>query len=81
MGWCRGLADGIDELSDATELGVVALVGEAVAQQLAHHEQRTCAFTGPQRTWEDDVVAGVRDGVAVQPSSCTEGDRDKSCCS
>lgn len=40
-----------------------------------------CAFISPRRSWEDEFVAGVSEGVAVRPSTCKNGCTDESCCS
>jgi hypothetical protein len=52
-----------------------------IAQKIARHEQRRLCIRRPTTAVRDDTVAGVGDGVTVQPSCCTDGGSDESCCS
>ena len=78
MGGHRSLTRGVDDLGDVAKPGIVAFVGRAEAPQLVPMSSAACAFAGPRQAWEDEVMAGVREGVQVQPSGCTEGGREES---
>ena len=40
-----------------------------------------CVFTGPRRAWEDEIIVGVSDSIAVRTLGYTEGCMEESCCS